>query len=264
MKRSIDVSIADTQAGAPNENDDREALAQELSGPYGPVVATQKRSGPQPTRRSKIIEGTIIGLLVTMIVFGFVVILIALRTGFSDHSVQDATNLAYKGLAVSAFLTGITTIYCGLTGFILLESRRMRLQAIMPHVQFSSPVRSTEAILLELQNAGAAPAVDLEIRAWVLKLVGGTRTPEPAAVFLVNRPALPASPVPQQIKLLQKEHECFKSWTENVNRAGIPEDALDPYLLLVEITYRAVDGREMSECLALPLSDQQQLPGGPP
>ncbi len=206
------------------------------------------------------------GILAVMILFGAVLVGWTLVSVRGDHT-QTTNELAFLGFAASVFLTGISTVYCGLTGFILLESRRMRIQAVMPHVQVSAPVRSPGLILVELQNAGSAPAVDIEILAWVLKLVGGSRTPEPAAIYVGSRAALPATAVPQTLKLVEATDEqasSFATWKEHLVRAGVADDSLDVHLLLVAITYTAVDGTEMSECIAMTLGEQQPLPAGPP
>jgi hypothetical protein len=140
----------------------------------------------------------------------------------------------------------------------------LRLQAIAPHVQLSGPVRSTDAIVLDVHNAGAAPAVDLSVSAWILKSVGGTRSPEPAAVFIGLWHSLPPSAAPMQLKLIPTvDDPVFSSWKDDLGRAGVAPDALDVHLLLVRVTYRAVDGTEMSECMVLPLTEQKALPGTP-
>lgn len=181
--------------------------------PRLPAADMGKRSGPRRTKTATTIDVAMTFILIVMIAGGFWMIGWAALTfaaakidpaagpAKTDPNVALQIALQLKGFAANLLLTGITTIYCGITGFILLENRRMRMQAIMPHVQVLSPVRSTDAITLEIQNAGAAPAVNVEVRAWVMKRVGGNaRTPD-ACLFRGHRPALPATQSPSRMQL---------------------------------------------------------------
>ncbi len=228
--------------------------------PRVPELDMGKRSGPKQTRVASFIGVAMTVILVVMMMGGFGMI------GWSawslpSASVEPGLALQLKGFAANLFLTGITTVYCGITGFILLENRRMRMQAIMPHVQVLSPVRSPETITLEIQNAGAAPAVDIEVRAWVMKRVGGTRTPD-AVFFRGHRPALPATQNPARMQLtIQTDTGEFDRWPEHYQKASVGPEPLDVHVLLMSLTYAAVDGTTMQECIALPLSEQPTLPG---
>lgn len=225
----------------------------------------QRSIGPQRHRLVAVAEKLAVFVLATMVVAGFALVIWTLFHIGKEREVSDK-QIALRGLMASLFLTGFTTIYCGLTGFILLESRRMRLQAIAPNIQVSTPVRSTDSVLIDLHNAGAAPAVDVKVVAWVLKTVGGTRTPDPAAVYVGRRTALPATQGSQNLKLVAatgSEASEFGSWKEHIEKANIAPDALDVCLLLVAITYCSVDGASMAQYVALPVTEQQTLPGDP-
>lgn len=221
----------------------------------------KKRPGPQRKTLAVVIDSATVIFLILMLVGGAALVIWTLWSLQGDHT-QNTQELAFLGFASSVFLTGITTIYCGITGFILLENRRMRVQAIMPHVQVTSPVRAGETISIELLNAGAAQAVDLVVSAWVLKRVGGARTPD-AILYTGARPALPATPTASRVQLnpvpVPKEAE-FSQWQDLFARTDVTQGALDLHLLLIHIAYSAVDGTTMSDCVALPLNDQPKLP----
>lgn len=224
-----------------------------------------RRPGPRRSWLATWSERLISAVLTAMISGGVIVMAAVLvQVGRGVTATQE--QLAFWAFTASVLLTGITAVYAGITGFILLENRRMRIQGIMPHLQSLAIVRSGDALFIDLQNAGAFSAVGVSVRVWLMRSVGESQSRRPDAVlYCGSRPAIPSSQAAVRMQLARStKHEAteFDLWQENLDQAAISPDAMDPVIALIEMRYQAVDGTPVSDCGGLQLGEQAVVPAG--
>ncbi len=176
--------------------------------------------------------------------------------------VLSNNDLAYFNFVSSIVLTGITTIYCGITGFILLENRRMRMQAVLPRVQVVSHTKAPDNITIELENSGAGPAVEVSICAWIMEKVGQERTPS-SLHYRGKRHSLPTNQAGTRVVLVADPSGTdFMRWQAEYLKAEVDVHTMDPKILLIVLDYKAVDGTSISDRTAVALVIQPTIPGG--
>jgi hypothetical protein len=166
-----------------------------------------------------------------------------------------------RPLVVQYISAGIGAIYTAITGFILLENRRMRIQTMQPHVQLVTHGYSDETgLLVDLENSGAGPAVDVSLQAWVLKRTGSEYNPLPV-VFRAVLHAIPVHAAPARISLTKYESENatdFKDWRTAYEGAKA-NVSMDKNLLLLSLSFSQVGGGKMSSCHLVSLQEQPKV-----
>jgi len=187
-----------------------------------------------------------------MVVGGLLMTLWAI---FGTRSMTDQ-QVAHLNSLSSMVMTGITTVYCGITGFILLENRRMRIQAIQPHLHVMSHASSGKSVTVDLENAGAGPAVEVSVRAWILKKVGKVHSPEPVLYCGGRQSIPPAQPAVRLTLAANESAPEFPQWTTELAKVDLPADSLDVRFLMIVLEYMAADGTSLTHCVVFPLREQ--------